>query len=57
MADLEETIQQGDRIMEVNKQDLRNATQEHAAQVLKVSLILVLRMSKTLAGKWRTRLR
>ncbi|XP_031551595.1 inaD-like protein [Actinia tenebrosa] len=35
VTDLEGTIQQGDRIMEVNKQDLRNATQEHAAQVLK----------------------
>jgi hypothetical protein len=35
-ADMEGTIQQGDRIMEVNKEDLRSATQEQAAQILKV---------------------
>ncbi|KAK3755612.1 hypothetical protein QZH41_017605, partial [Actinostola sp. cb2023] len=34
-ADMEGTIQQGDRIIEVNNENLRNATQEHAAHILK----------------------
>ena len=37
LADLDGTIQQGDRILEVNGEDLQNATQEQATQVIRVS--------------------
>lgn len=42
IAEADGRLIQGDQILEVNGQDLRTASQEHAAAVLKVSYILLL---------------
>lgn len=42
IAEADGRLIQGDQILEVNGQDLRTASQEHAAAVLKVSDILLL---------------
>ena len=40
MAYIDGTIEQGDRILEVNGEDLRHATQEQASLVLRVRSLL-----------------
>lgn len=39
IADCDGRIVQGDQILEVNGQDLKNSTQEYAAAILKVSFL------------------